>query len=438
MFGYYLRLALLSLRATPVITALMVGAVALGIGAFMTTLTVYHLMSANPIEWKSERLYAVQLDGWDPAEPFDDEQPEQAPWELTWRDAMALRESDIPVRHAAMYKVTFAVQPERRELKPFSATTRVTDGDFFALFDVPFIHGGPWSRSADDNGELLVVLSRSMNEKLFGGEDSVGRRLRMDDREFTVAGVTADWQPVPKFYDTNNGAFEKAEEIFVPLGVGSDLEKFSAGNTNCWKDEELKTFEDFQGSECVWWQYWVELGDAAQHDRYQSFLDGYVTSQKALGRFERPLNNRLTPVDEWLDVRRVVRDDNKVLVGLSVLFLGVCLFNTIGLLLAKLVGKAGQISLRRALGAQRGSVFRQQLVEVGAIGVAGGVIGLGLAWLALKGVRALYNGYDELVRLDPLLAGIAISSAVIATVIAGLYPAWRVCHVPPASYLRLQ
>jgi putative ABC transport system permease protein len=133
-----------------------------------------------------------------------------------------------------------------------------------------------------------------------------------------------------------------------------------------------------------------------------------------------------------------VRDDNKVLVGLSVLFLGVCLFNTIGLLLAKLVGKAGQISLRRALGAQRGSVFRQQLVEVGAIGVAGGVIGLGLAWLALKGVRALYNGYDELVRLDPLLAGIAISSAVIATVIAGLYPAWRVCHVPPASYLRLQ
>ncbi|MGH8495766.1 MAG: ABC transporter permease [Gammaproteobacteria bacterium] len=438
MLRYYVRLALLSLRATPVITALMIGAVALGIGVFMTTLTVYYLMSANPIAWKGDRLYAVQLDGWDPVEPFYDEEPERSPPELTYRDAMALRESDIPTRDAAMYKVSFALQPERAELKPFQVDARVTDGDFFGLFDLRFVHGGPWSDEADDNGELMVVLSESMNEELFGGENSVGRTVTMDDRAFTVAGITEDWNPVPKFYDVNNGAFDESEQVFVPLGVGRELEMFSSGNTNCWKDEELKDFQDLTGSECIWWQYWVELESAEQRDRYQSFLDGYVTSQKALGRFERPLNNWLTPVDEWLDLRGVVQDDNKVLVGLSFLFLGVCLFNTVGLLLAKLFGKAAQIGLRRALGAKRNSVFRQQLVEVGTIGVAGGILGLGLAWLSLKGVRALYEGYDDLVELDLTLAAIAIVSAVVATVLAGLYPAWRVCRVPPAAYLRLQ
>ncbi len=72
------------------------------------------------------------------------------------------------------------------------------------------------------------------------------------------------------------------------------------------------------------WQYWAEFESPAQQEEFQSFLDGYVGQQKSLGRYARPLNNRLTPVDQWLEVRRVVRDDQKVLVAVAALFLGVC------------------------------------------------------------------------------------------------------------------
>lgn len=62
MLGYYFNLAVRSFRRNKALTALMVLAIALGIGASMTTLTVFHVLSGDPIPDKSDRLFYVQLD----------------------------------------------------------------------------------------------------------------------------------------------------------------------------------------------------------------------------------------------------------------------------------------------------------------------------------------------------------------------------------------
>ncbi len=62
MFADHLRNALRALRSSPVLTLLMVLALGLGIGACMTTLTVYRVLAVDPIPGKSSRLYEVQLD----------------------------------------------------------------------------------------------------------------------------------------------------------------------------------------------------------------------------------------------------------------------------------------------------------------------------------------------------------------------------------------
>ena len=96
MFGYYLRLALRSLRRTPGLTALMVGAIALGIGVCVMTLTIYRAMSGNPIWWKNDLLYAVTHRQLGPeGAGCDEDKPELPPEQLTYRDATAL----IRVRH---------------------------------------------------------------------------------------------------------------------------------------------------------------------------------------------------------------------------------------------------------------------------------------------------------------------------------------------------
>ncbi len=66
MFNYYLGLALRSLKRNLVLTVLMIAAVGVGIGASMTTLTVFRAMDRDPIPQKSRQLFAVQIDNWGP------------------------------------------------------------------------------------------------------------------------------------------------------------------------------------------------------------------------------------------------------------------------------------------------------------------------------------------------------------------------------------
>ncbi len=137
---------------------------------------------------------------------------------------------------------------------------------------------------------------------------------------------------------------------------------------------------------------WVELPDAATRDRMQAMLDNYTDQQKKSGRFPRPRNNRLTNVENWLEVQDVVSTDYRVLVGLAFAFLSVCLINTIGLLLAKFLNAAPLSGVRRALGASRRDLFTQHMVEAerdcrswrGARSRAS-------AHLGLAGIRALYS-----------------------------------------------
>ena len=90
MFNYNLKLALKSMRRNPIMTALMVAAIAVGIGISMTTLTVHYMMSGNPIPEKSDTLFAITLDSWNPLRPFDDDRPERGPHQVTFHDAERL------------------------------------------------------------------------------------------------------------------------------------------------------------------------------------------------------------------------------------------------------------------------------------------------------------------------------------------------------------
>ncbi len=440
MFNYYLRLALTSLRRTPVLSALMVLALGLGIGAFMTTFTVYYLMSGDPIPHKSSVLYAVQLDNWDPNDPPTESAEDVEP-QLTYLDGQNLMNADTPAtRQVHMYASNAVVVPEGDE-PPFNEQIRATHQTFFEMFDVPFLYGQPWSERDDEDHASIAVIGRELNDRLFGGENSVGRSIRLDDSFYEITGVIDDWQPMPRFYHSDwSRAFADTEQIFIPLSRAVDEPMGASGNTNCWKpiDESLPVIEAFLQSECVWTQFWAELETPEQAAAYKDYLDNYVREQKKIGRFERPLNTFISNVPEWMDVNGVVRDDNRVLTRLSFLFLLVCVLNTVGLLMAKFLGKGGEVALRRAMGASRAAVFTQNLVEVGLIGLLGGMTGAGLAWLGLRAVESLYRGYQHLVHLDPMMLASAVGLSVVAAIMAGLYPVWRVSRLAPAGILKTQ
>ncbi len=437
MFRYYLKLGWLSIRRNPVLSALMIAAIGVGIGAAMTTITVNYLMGNNPIPHKSDQLFAVQLDAWDPNDPYYDSG--RPPDQLTYTDAMALMEARRAFRQVASNRSGLVLEPTGEDDLPFLVDARNTWADFFPMFDLPFRYGGGWDRAADENLEQVVVLSQQINERVFGGEDSVGREVTLNGMTFRVVGVLDRWHPVPKFYDVTNGAFNDPEEIYIPFTVAIANQLPRNGNTNCWKPVEGDGYEAFLASECVWIQFWAELRTPAEEQDYLAFLNAYAEEQKALGRFPRPLNNRLSEVMEWMADEEVVEEDAQMMMWLSLLFLVVYLLNTIGLLLAKFLGKAGEIGLRRALGASKRALFTQHLVESALIGLGGGVVGLGLAWLGLRGIDVLYGDFvSGLTGLDWPMVLTAIALAIASALAAGLYPTWRACRIAPASHLKTQ
>ncbi len=437
MFRYYLKLGLLSIRRNPALSALMIAAIATGIGACMTIVNIEYVMGSNPIPHRSDVLYYVQVDSWDPNEAAVD--VDRPPRQLTYTDGTALLEAREARRQVLSYMTWRVVEPEDSEQLPFQVQSRSTSADFFPMFDTPFVYGGGWDKSADDNGEYVVVINKEVNETLFGGEDSVGRTVIMNGDRYRVSGVLDTWDPMPKFYDLNNQHFGEVEEVFFPFSVSIAKELSSNGNTNCWKAPDSNGWEAFKNSECVWMQLWVELHGAEEKQNYLAFLDAYAESQKALGRFARPLNNRLNNVTEWMEIEGVVADDVQVLLGLAVLFLAVCLLNTVGLILAKVMRRAGDISLRRALGASRRAIFVQYIVEAGVVGLVGGFMGIAMTWLGLQGIRGLFGQsrmIDHLVQMNWTMILAAIFLAVMAALAAALYPTWRACRIQPAALLK--
>jgi putative ABC transport system permease protein len=396
-------------------------------------------MAKDPVPGRSGVLYYVRLDSWDPARPHPNR--DGIPPQLSYRDAMELMKSDVPARQTAMFKANLYVFPDAKVARPKRTLVRLCFADFFPMFDVPFKYGSGWDRKADAGPEPVVVLGEETNDLLFGGSNSVGKSVRIEDREFRVVGVLDTWRPSIKFYDITQNPIQPPEQVFIPFNFVRPMQIRTAGNSDGWKGQSGPGFEGLLASDQNWIQMWAELRDEAARQRYVDFLKAYVTEQKKAGRFPRPLRVEVTPLMAWMESQQVTPPQVTATWVVSLLFLAVCALNLMGLLLAKFLARAPEIGVRRALGASRKDVFVQHVVESELVGLAGGLLGVLLALAALAGVNvwaktAINRG--DLFQFDAPMVVMAAGLSLAAGLLAGLYPAWRVCRIPPAMHLKLQ
>lgn len=438
MFGYQLRIAGKSLRRTPAHSAIVAGGIALGVAVSTLFATVRHSFAKDPIPNKSDQLFNVRMDSWG-AEPYPGNKP---PPQLTYQDTLALLRSDIPVRQTASFKASLYVFPDPKVARPRKEMVRLCFSDFFEMFEVPFRYGQPWDDKADQGPEPVVVLSEEMNDRLFGGEDSVGRSVRIEDRQFRVVGVLEHWRPSIKFYDMTQNQVQPPELVFMPFHFVKPMEIRTAGNSDGWKSAPAPGFAGLLASEQTWIQMWVELPARERQGRYRAFLDAYTLEQRKTGRFTRPLDNRLSTIDELMAELEIVPKEATAMLAVSLLFLLICALNLIGLLLGKFLARAAEIGVRRAMGASRVDVFLQHVLECELIALVGGLVGLLLAAGGVAAVNAWAKTTliqrDDFLQMDWAMAAFAAGAALVAGLVAGLYPAMRVCRIPPAVHLKTQ
>jgi putative ABC transport system permease protein len=438
MFAYYLDLAIRSLKRNKLLTVLMVLAIAVGIGASMTTLTVMHLLSGDPLPGKSAHIFYPQVD------------PTPADWHnryplpaMDYRSAVELWSAHRADRQALVVQSPVKVSAPGVNHSPLMLTMLSTTSDFFPMFDVPFAYGVPWTPADGTDRAHVAVISSDLNDKLFGGKDSVGRILRIRDSDVRIVGVLKPWRPHPLFYDaqgsisgnmTSMGYYGKPEDVFMPFFAGLDVNAGNFFQYTCWGSGPAVPGH-LEDSPCVWLSLWVQLDSAAKAADYHAFIANYAQQQKALGRYAHT-DTRMLDLMQWLDHQQVIPKNVRLQTWLAFAFLAICLFNTVGLLLAKFLRRAGEIGVRRALGASRRSVFAQCLTEAGLIGLLGGMGGWLLTLVGLWLVRRQQTPYSDLVHMDVSMFVVTFVLAVVVSLIAGALPALRASRIAPALQLK--
>jgi putative ABC transport system permease protein len=435
MFAYYLELGLRSLRRNPVLTALMVITIAFGVAASMTTYSVLRGMSGDPIPWKSSKLFFPQIDNWGPQARNGDSEPADA---MDYLDASALLRAHRAARQSALYSIVPTVYPDDPTQKSIATQGHAVSADFFAMAEPPFLYGSGWSADDDEHRARVLVISKSLNQRLFAGANSVGRQIHLDNGSFRIVGVLNDWHPQPRFYDlATSDAFGPADQLFLPFATAIDAQMSTNGGFGCGNKLPAPGFAGTLSSDCVWISYMVELDTADEVRAYRNYIDGYAYAQQASGRFGWPPNNRLRDLKSWMDFEHVVPSELKVTIAVAFCLLLVCMVNAVGLLLAKFMRRSAEIGVRRALGASRIAVASQFGMESAAIGLAGGVLGVLMTWVGTSLMRgALPSQVANLIRIDPSLLAQTLLLAIVATVMAGLYPTWRAAQVTPALQLK--
>ncbi len=114
-----------------------------------------------------------------------------------------------------------------------------------------------------------------------------------------MIGVSAHWDPKPRFYDTGGGrkggGSGSADLYFILARTAVDQQIITRGSTNCLR-MPVPGYENFLASECTWLNFWVELPSAADVARYRRFLENYSNEQRRAGRFAWEPNARLRAV----------------------------------------------------------------------------------------------------------------------------------------------
>jgi putative ABC transport system permease protein len=388
-----LRFALRTLSKTPGFTALVLLTLGLGIGADVAIFSVARGVLFKPLPYRDpERLYRighVQKNSAVPGSSFSPQDYEDLAQALPGLERVATW-SYSP--NLSGVNVTGAGEPE-------SLPAATVSGSFFDTLGMPARLGRTFGPADDRPGaNRVAVVSSALWRRHFGSAPgAIGRVLEVDGTPFTIVGV------LPPTFD-----FPAPEvELWLPLSnVG---------------DDAVPHRRDVR---------WLDVVGRLRRDATPAAVRAGLDALFARLAARFPDSNAGFERARLISLQTALTGDTRapilVLLGAVSLVLLIACVNVANLLLARAAGRRREVAIRSALGASRGRIVRQLLVESTLLSVLGGAIGLLLARWGIDGLAALSAGRIARaaeIRMDPAVLGFALLLSIATGLAFGLLPA---------------
>ena len=411
-----LRLAVRSLRATPVVSAVAILSLALGIGANTAIFSLVDTLVLRALPVRDPQRLAIVSGGGSPNNAY--------PYPV-W---LGIRQRASAFDGVGASFITRFDSSDSGEIRLVDGL--YASGDYFTTLGVPALIGRTLMPADDARGAPAVaVISHGFWQRQFGGApDVVGRRLLVERTPFTIVGVTP-----PAFVGTEVG---RAFDVAIPIAGDALIhggDTLLDRRTPWWLTVmvRLSPGQSIEGATTALRAIQPEIREAAMpqdaplraQDAFLrtpwTLIDAAAGTSQLRGRYQRPL---------------------LVVFGVVALVLFVACANITNLLLARATARRHELSVRAAIGASRWRLVRQLLAESAVLAAAGSALGLAVArWTSAFLVRQISTDVNAVTLHLPINAPMLLFTIAVAGVtvlVVGVIPAIRATAVAPIDAMK--
>ncbi len=393
--------AVRTLRKSPGFTAVAILSLAVGIGATTTIFTFVNAVFLRPLPYPgSDRLVVLHEHQRTGSEPLNVHPGNFVEWRRRARafDALALVQAP---------PLNVMGSRGAEQVSRLLATE-----DIFRVFGVAPVLGRGFTPDDTRPGSgKVVVLGHGFWQRWFGGDPGVlGRQLLVQDGSLTILGVAPPGLRV--------GSIEP--DVFTPLAI-DPANPAATGSRS--------------------FQCYGRLAAGVGLDTARAEMDVIASALGRESAFAEGMGVFVSDLQEYLG--REARPGLRLLMGVVITVLAIACVNLAGLLMARGFARRGELAVRASLGASRGRLVRQLVVESLVLSLSGGIAGLAFADAATGALTtlaagALTAGVPGHVRLDVVSLFFTIAVSVATALIFGLLPAREASQTDPHTAMRQQ